>query len=415
MERQRSHAPVEPRQAERLKISMNPERYALLQDLFMQVCNLPEAQRREILDEACRDDHALRDEVLALLDQDAPGAGRLETKGIGEAIWGGLAEVQSAEDRRPLPEKVGPYRILGEIGRGGMGRVLRAEQDSPKRTVALKMIFSQATSESQIRRFEHEAELLGRLRHPGIAQIYDAGTARTESGPQPYFAMEYVRGVPLLDYVRERGLSIEDRLRLLVRICDAVQHAHSKGVVHRDLKPANILVEPGGQPKVLDFGVARALDSDLRLTTAGTTFGKLIGTIPYMSPEQAGGDLDAIDTRSDVYALGVLLFELLGERLPHQLERKLPHEAVRVIRDEEPTRLGSVDRAFRGDLETIAAKALEKEPGRRYQTSADLAADLGSAREVVSRHLASFEERGLLRRGRGELWIDEAAAGAWTP
>src|SRR5690606_30542582 len=171
-------------------------------------------------------------------------------------------------------------------------------------------------------------------------------------------------------YCEQHNLGTRDKLALLARVCDAVHHAHQRGVIHRDLKPGNILVDETGQPKVLDFGVARAADADLRVTTLQTSVGQLIGTLPYMSPEQVLADPDEVDTRSDVYALGVILYQLLAGRLPHDLGSRSIPEAARVIREEPPRRLSSVSRVFRGEIETIVARAMEKDKARRYQSAA---------------------------------------------
>jgi tetratricopeptide (TPR) repeat protein len=255
-----------------------------------------------------------------------------------------------------------------------MGAVYEAEQDQPRRTVALKVIKPGMASPALLKRFEQEAQALGRLQHPGIAQIYDAGTADTGYGPQPYFAMEFIRGEDLRSFVASRRFSTLERLDLVAKVCDAVNHAHQRGLIHRDLKPGNILVDETGQPKILDFGVARLTDRDAQATSQ-TDVGQLIGTLAYMSPEQVLADPLELDIRSDVYALGVILYELLADRLPYNLSNKL-HEALLAIRQEDPARLSSVNRNYRGDIETIVAKSLEKDKSRRYSSAAELAADI---------------------------------------
>ncbi|MEM7754156.1 MAG: serine/threonine-protein kinase [Planctomycetota bacterium] len=275
---------------------------------------------------------------------------------------------------------VAGYTIERLLGEGGMGSVYLATQERPARQVALKLVKSEFSSDRALRRFELEAETLGRLRHPGIAQIFEAGLHEG----RPFFAMEYVEGLTLTEYAEAKKLGMRERLKLIAQVAAAVQHAHQQGVIHRDLKPGNIMVteveaDHGRvpQPKVLDFGVAKVTESDIRATTLQTDIGQLVGTVPYMSPEQAGGDPKAVDTRSDVYALGVVAFELLTGRLPHDLTNRLVHEAVRIIREDEPSRLSSIDKALRGDIETIIAKALEKEPARRYESASALAGDIG--------------------------------------
>jgi eukaryotic-like serine/threonine-protein kinase len=273
------------------------------------------------------------------------------------------------------PAVIGRYRVIRRIGEGGMGIVYEAEQERPQRTVALKIIKPGMANPESIRLFEREAQALGRLQHPGIAQIYEAGTADTGFGPQPYLAMELIRGRMPLDYIRERNLNVRDRLELVAKIADAVHHAHQRGLIHRDLKPTNILVDETGQPKVLDFGVARIIDSDAPAATYLTNMGQIMGTLAYMSPEQVSGDPLEIDTRTDVYALGIILYELLAGRLPYNTAKKLP-EAIQTIKEEEPARLSTLDRAYRGDIDTISAKALEKDKARRYTSAAELAADI---------------------------------------
>ena len=314
-------------------------------------------------------------------EQLAAGSGMPADRGFSGA---GLASPERSEANVPLDflapsrrpgslGRLGHYEVLQVIGQGGMGTVYKAEQDSPRRTVALKVVRPGFASPAIVKRFTHEAQILGRLHHPGIAQVYEAGLA--DDG-QPYFAMEFIHGLPLDEYARRRGLDLTARVGLLARVCDAVQHAHDQGVIHRDLKPANILVEETGQPKVLDFGVARATGADLLTMTGLTQAGQLIGTPNYMSPEQVTADPAAIDHRTDVYALGVILFELAAHRLPYQLENRPLAETARLILEQDPPRLGSINPELRGDVETIVAKALEKDPARRYRSAADLAADL---------------------------------------
>ncbi|MDO8679566.1 MAG: serine/threonine-protein kinase, partial [Acidobacteriota bacterium] len=273
-----------------------------------------------------------------------------------------------AGDVRWLPKTIGRYGILRLLGEGGMGAVYEAEQEHPHRRVALKVIKPGLAGPEMLHRFERESQALGRLQHPGIAQIYEAGTASTAFGIQPFFAMEFVDGRSLLDYADAHKLKTRQRLKLMAQVSEAVHHAHQRGIIHRDLKPGNILVTEIGQPKILDFGVARATDSDAHATRQ-TDVGQLIGTLAYMSPEQVLADPLELDTRSDVYALGVIMYQLLAGHLPYNVDRKL-HEAVQAIRDEEPMPLSSVSRLYRGDIETIVAKALEKDKERRYGSAA---------------------------------------------
>ena len=361
---------------------MTPERYESVQEIFLSACDCKPQERCTLLDQACRGDVALRAEVERLLAADDDVEGILTTAGISAVSSGSSAACAAVDirDRVPavaaLPDRIGDYAILGVLGEGGMGVVYRAEQDHPRREVALKVIRPGFTSKHLLRRFEHEAQLLGRLQHPGIAQIFEAGTADTGHGLQPFFAMEAVYGQCLTDYVKLEDLDVRERLELFARICDAVQHAHQKGIIHRDLKPGNILVTREGEPKILDFGVARATDSDIQTTTLHTDVGQLIGTLPYMSPEQARGDSASLDTRSDIYALGVLCYELLAGRLPYDFTGKSVPGSLRVIDEERPTSLSSISRVFRGDLETIITTALEKDPDRRYQTASALTDDV---------------------------------------
>lgn len=275
---------------------------------------------------------------------------------------------------RQSPASIGRYRIICLLGEGGMGAVYEVEQDQPRRNVALKVIRAAWASPEMLRRFELESQTLGRLHHPGIAQIYEAGSADAGFGVQPFFAMELIHGKPLIEYADAQGLNTRQRLALMIQICEAVQHAHQHGIIHRDLKPGNILVDETGQPKVLDFGVARVTDSDTEATRQ-TDMGQLLGTLAYMSPEQVTADPLAMDTRSDVYALGVILYELLAAKLPYKLTRQL-HEVVRTIQEIDPVPLGLVNRLYRGDIEIIVAKALEKDKNRRYASAAEMASDI---------------------------------------
>ncbi len=326
--------------------------------------------RGAFLDEHCASDLDLRAAVEELLQFDA------EVQSEPEFLQSPAAAVRATLPLAPelrLPTFIGRYRIVRGHGEGGMGTVYEAEQDNPRRTVALKVIRAGYASAELLSRFRHEAEILARLQHPGIAQVYEAGIG--EDG-RPFFAMEFISGMPLDEYARGQGLSPQARLELLAKVCDAVQHAHDKGVIHRDLKPGNIVVDASGQPKVLDFGVAHVTAADL-LTTAGRTqAGQLLGTLSYMSPEQVAADPAGLDGRSDVYTLGVILFELLAQRMPYQLDRLPAHEAARVIQEQEPSRLGSMDTHYRGDVEIIVAKALEKVKSRRYASAGDLASDI---------------------------------------
>jgi tetratricopeptide (TPR) repeat protein len=311
-------------------------------------------------------------------------------------------------DAESFPATIGEYRIRGVLGEGGMGVVYEAEQDQPRRTVALKVIRPEIASPDRLRRFARESEALARLQHPGIAQIYEAGTAEGPDGggPQPFFAMELVRGAPLGAHAADWCRTDAERLELFARVCDAVHHAHQQGIIHRDLKPANILVDAHGQPKVLDFGVARFTDADTDgRGTRTTALGEVVGTLQYMSPEQVSGDPLDVDTRSDIYALGLILYELLAGRRPYDVGRKPLYEVLRIIVADEPPTLGSLDRRLRGDLETIVAKALEKDKQRRYASAAELAADVRRylRDEPVSARPASaaYQLAKLARRHRG--------------
>lgn len=257
-----------------------------------------------------------------------------------------------------------------------MGAVYEALQAQPQRRVALKLIRSDQTSQELLRRFSIEIQALGRLHHAGIARIYEGGAADTGEGQQPYFVMELVDGLPLDDYVARNHVAIRECVMLIVKVAEAVHHAHQQDVIHRDLKPANILVDETGQPKILDFGVARVLGAERSsAAVAQTQIGVLVGTPSYMSPEQTEADPDLFDQRSDVYALGVITYKLLAGELPYQFAGGVA-AVISTIQETTPKGLGDIDERLRGDLETVVSKALAKEPKQRYQTAQAFANDL---------------------------------------
>ena len=298
-----------------------------------------------------------------------------------------LSQLPADPDEAVSGSPIGPYRIVRELGRGGMGTVFLAERadNQYQKTVALKLLRGWSVgNDRSVRRFLEERQILAGLDHPDIARLFDGGV--TADG-LPWFAMEYVEGAPIDRYCDERGLSIESRLELFCRVCAAVQYAHRNLVVHRDLKPANILVTAEGGVKLLDFGIAKLLGPDAAGALASlTATGERLMTPLYASPEQVRGD--PVSTASDVYALGVLLYELLTGQYPYRIATREPHEVVRAILEQEPERPSAVvpakpARRLRGDLDTIVATAMQKDTGRRYGTADQLDADL-------RRHLAGL-------------------------
>lgn len=276
-------------------------------------------------------------------------------------------------DDSGLPQQIGPYRILGLLGEGSNGRVYKAQQSDPQREVALKVLRSAGLSGEAQQRFRREAELLAQLEHPGIARLYAAGVADGDAGPLPYLAMELVRGVDLLRYAQQHRLDLRAKLALLAQVCQAVHYAHSRGIVHRDLKPANILVGEDGHPRILDFGVASVAEDAASMTVAG----EVLGTVPYMSPEQLAGGARGSDPRSDVYSLGVIAYELLSGELPYPgLSKSTVIEAITLIREGRIEPLSKREPKTRGDAETVVMKAMAQEAPRRYGSAAELASDL---------------------------------------
>ncbi len=348
---------------------MEADRARRVHELFYAALEVPAEQRSGFLRSACPDD-VVRREVRSLLNADAEPETFLSSPLRSDRI----AEPAALPDRM-VGRRIGQYTIRRLIGAGGMGVVYEAEQEHPRRTVALKLMRVGIAGPERLRRFQHEADILARLHHPGIAQVFDAGVHQEAGAALPYFAMEYVANArDIVAFARQEGLDPRARLDLLSRVCDAVAHGHQRGVIHRDLKPGNVLVDGTGAPKVIDFGVARLADSDD--TAIRTETGQLVGTLRYMSPEQCRGAGGEIDTRTDVYALGVILYELLTGAFPYEVDAASPYELPRLIREVEPRRPSSFDRGLRGDVETLLLKALSKDRERRYASVGDFARDI---------------------------------------
>ncbi len=397
---------------------MTDERFRQTEKFFHEAKVLDPADRAGFLDNVCKDDLDLRAEIESLLLHSDSQTERIELSPSGEGFNAVMVPRDSdfdgpeLVDRGPVSEgpgtRIGRYKILQLIGEGGFGSVYMAEQQEPvKRKVALKIIKLGMDTKQVIARFEAERQALAMMEHPNIARVLDAGA--TDTG-RPYFVMELVKGIPLTEYCDKNKLSTNERLDLFLEICGAVQHAHQKGIIHRDLKPSNVLItlhDSTPVPKVIDFGIAKATSHRLTDKTLFTEFRQFLGTPEYMSPDQAEISGLDVDTRTDIYSLGVLLYELLTGTTPFDsatLRRAAQGEIQRIIREVEPPKpstrietlavsgsdigkthqadVSSLSRLMRGDLDWIVMKALEKDRTRRYQSASELAGD-------VRRHLNS--------------------------
>ena len=422
---------------------MRSERWAQIEDLFHRAAECEPDERFLLLEEVGAKDQELRREVELLLSSYEGAGAHLR------AVVGGNAQsIQESRDAvaatlamnaagANTETVIGPYHLLQPIGEGGMGEVWLAEQREPvRRRVALKLLKSGMNTREVIARFESERQALALMDHPAIAKVFDAGA--TSQGA-PYFVMEYVAGVPITAYCDRHTLSTRERLELFIHVCGGVQHAHQKAIIHRDLKPSNILVtEVDGQaaPKIIDFGVAKALGQKLTADTLFTLVGALVGTPEYMSPEQALSSGEDIDTRTDVYSLGTVLYELLAGSPPLDLRKIALDEFLRKLREEEPpkpstkirtqdavtsldvarkrqTEALSLAKQMRGDLDAIALKALEKDRSRRYGSPADLAADIGrylkNEAVLAVPPSAAYRVRKFARRYRTEVSVGAVA------
>ena len=337
--------------------------------IFTRALEIEPTERLAFVQASCDGDEALRARVFRLLSTMETIAGFLESPAI--------PSVPPQPPEPMSPDMVPGYRILGVLGSGGMATVYQAEQANPTRPVALKVMHRTLAHTSAVQRFRFEVEVLARLGHPGIAQIHEAGTFRDPGGYDiPYFAMEFVADArPLNRFVEQENLPRRARLAMFAGICDAVQHGHQLGIIHRDLKPGNILVGQDGRARIIDFGIARSVDPDGEPITLQADAVQLLGTMHYMSPEQCAGKR-VVDTRADVYALGVILYELMTGRTPHDFAGTSLHEALGIIQTRTPPRPRSIDPSIDPDLDAIITTAMAIAPEHRYQGADALAADV---------------------------------------
>lgn len=366
--------------------------------VFLEVVALSRDERGRALECLCGGDRGLCQAVERLLAADeSEEAGRVERGFVGVPL--GL-------DREP--ERVGGYRILRRIGSGGMGVVYEAEQERPTRRVAVKILRAECVGRAAAARMAFEGELLGRLSHPGIATVFEAGVWEEGGLTRPFVAMELVEGKPITEFAEGRGLSMAERVRLVASVCEAVHHAHQRGVIHRDLKPGNILVGSDGQAKIVDFGIARGTDG---LADSGVTqTGQILGTLEYMAPERLSGGTSS-DARGDIYSLGVVLYQVLSGRLPHDasgIGSGSLTSSIRRMTETDAPLLGGIDPSLRGDLEIVVATALSRDPSRRYASAAALGDDL---RRVLAdlpilarRPSTVYQVRKFARRNRGVVF-----------
>ena len=429
---------------------MEPERWQEIERLFNSALNEEKSARAAFLERACGGDESLRRAVELLLAQHEKDDDFLEAPAMEiaakELAWEQQDDASRLASAAPPTETVadlpsvekisiGPYRLLQKLGEGGMGEVWLAEQSKPvRRLVALKLIKAGMDTREVVARFESERQALALMDHPAIAKVFDAGST---PGGRPYFVMEYVAGIPITAYCDKHRLTTRQRMELFIQVCDGVQHAHQKAIIHRDLKPSNILVsEVDGKPmpRIIDFGLAKATSQRLTDGSMYTRVGTLLGTLEYMSPEQADSEGEDIDTRTDVYSLGVVLYQLLVGALPLDLKKLAYDEILQRLRDKEipkpssrilthggdsaitaknrGTDAPSLTRQLRGDPDAVVLKALEKDRKRRYGSPSELAADLGRylRNEPVSAHApsAAYRTRKYIRRHR--LGVAMAAA-----